>query len=68
MQPDSYAADLRRVEAAGGFYARRCPTCGWLISETQYYAIRYDVGCPECRTLFAAFRRVVVRKAGEGER
>jgi hypothetical protein len=34
---------------------KECPYCNWLMSETEYNAHRFDLGCPRCHTSFIEF-------------
>lgn len=39
-------------------YVYKCPTCSFVMSELQMASMRFDLGCPECRTSFSVFLRV----------
>jgi len=32
-----------------------CPNCGYKILDAQYQSLRFDFGCPDCRTSFTKF-------------
>jgi hypothetical protein len=36
-----------------------CPTCGWIISDVELQASRYDYGCSRCKTAYAHFLPVI---------
>lgn len=36
---------------------QKCP-CGYLMLESEYYAFKFDVGCPRCRRSLLEFNSI----------
>jgi transposase-like protein len=37
-----------------------CPNCGDRMTDLEFHSVKYDYGCPECKTSFSMFKKITL--------